>query len=341
MKPKLCWLLCGGTIFMTPNQDEMLESHAADLTAEKLRRYFPGLDNTVDLTEDDVIKVKKTVDKDSSNLTPKDWAKIASETAAALNRGYDGVLITHGTDSMHYTSAALSFMLKGLDRTVALTGAQRPAGTVDSDAPRNVLDAARMAADGEVGVYIAFGGCFIRGVRARKVDTEKDAAFEEFNGHDGFKPPKKDKPYRKVECDSAMDFKVGYIKAYPGLNPEILDWYIDQSYRGIVIEGLGAGHVNSQDKACSFLPALRRAKEADIPVFMCTQCSSGAVKLVYDVGLKLAQAGVVGLGDMLGEVAVVKLMHAAAHYRTAGEIVDAMKNNMAGEIGVKQTAVSF
>ncbi len=309
---------------------------------EDLLSSFNELDELVDIDIEDIVSLGSVSMKDSSNIDPTDWEIIAREVVNALNREYDGVLITHGTDSMHYTSAALSFMLKGCTKTVALTGSQIAVGREGSDAPKNVYDAAKVAAYGNFGICIVFGSKIIKGTRARKTSASDTDAFDSFCSpllgstkeiHIS-DPQNKRKMCNQIKLDAKIESKVGYIKIFPGMKPEILDWYIDRGYKGIIIEGLGAGHANTITNGLSFLPGVQRATESGIPVFMCTQCNRGAVDLRYEVGEKLREAGVVGLGDMLSEVAIVKLMYVTGHYVDPEKIRSAMLENMAGEITI-------
>jgi glutamyl-tRNA(Gln) amidotransferase subunit D len=325
---------------MKTNSTGQLSYADEEIDKDDLLARFKELHSLVDINSDDIVNLGSVSRKDSSNIDPSDWEKIAKEAADSLNRGYDGVLITHGTDSMHYTSAALSFMLKGFTKTIALTGSQIAVDEENSDAPKNIYDAANAAAYGRFGVCIVFASKIIRGTRARKTSSKAIDAFDSFCApllgsiNDIPTQHQQEKLQEKIEIDAKMQKKVGYIKVFPGINPDILDWYIDCDYKGIIIEGLGAGHANTDTNGLSFVPGAKRAKEAGVPVFMCTQCNGGKVDLRYEVGAKLHDAGVVGLGDMLPEVAITKLMYVTGQYKDAEIIKTAMLQNMAGEINL-------
>ncbi|MCL2477600.1 asparaginase [Candidatus Bathycorpusculum sp.] len=341
MKPKIRWILCGGTIFMQKSSTGKLTYLNNDgLEKEKILKRFENLQEFVDITADDIVNLGTISKKDSSNLDPNDWKTIATEVADSLNK-YDGVLITHGTDTMQYTSAALSFMIRNPRKTIAITGSQIDANNTKTDADKNLYDAARVAAYGDFGVCIVFSSKIIKGTRAKKTSATEIDAFESFCSpllgktesiqieHNVVR-----NEYREVIADTKLDTRVGHIKVFPGMNPEILECYVNKGYRGIILEGFGSGHVNVVDQKYSWLNNVVKAEKAGIPVFICTQCNRGAVDLRYEVGEKLSLAGAVGLGDMLPEVAVIKLMHVLGHYKDPVEIKKAMIENFAGEINL-------
>lgn len=277
-------------------------------------------------------------DKDSSDVVPNDWREIAKATVEPLKK-YDGVVITHGTDTMHYTSAALSFMLKNLCKPVVLTGSQIPSGEPNSDAFRNLYDACKVAGYSNVqDVCIVFNSKIIKGNRARKLRTKEADAFESINYpllgtlDDSSKFTRR--PYakesNKIQADTKLNERVGYIRAFPGMDPEIIDWFVKEKYKGIVIEGFGSGHANTKENSC--VSSIGNATKKGVPVFLCTQCTYGKVELKYDVGRKLKEAGAVGLGDILPEVAVVKLMYVTGHYTDPETVRKKMTQNIAGEM---------
>jgi L-asparaginase type I len=342
MKPKICWILCGGTIFMKPSASGQFSYlNGGELEKEKLLNRFERLQEFVDIGIDDIKNLGAISEIDSSNIVPSNWVTIAKEAAAALN-SYDGVLITHGTDTMHYTSAALSFMIKNSSKTIAITGSQIAASEPNTDADKNLYDAVKVAASSNYGVCIVFASKIIRGTRAKKTSSVEFDAFESFCspllGKTGeiqvqMKSCGNMIPRKRITSDSKLDTRVGHIKVFPGINPRIIKWYVEKEYKGIVIEGFGSGHANVDSEQYSFLPYIKDAKKNGVPVFICTQCNRGTVDLrLYDVGKKLKEAGAVGLGDMLPEVAVIKLMHVLAHHKNLNDIEDAMVKNLAAEI---------
>jgi len=302
-------------------------------TETELRDYLPELFEIAD------VSVRTLFLKDSSDMTPDDWKRIATETAETI-RKYDGVVITHGTDTMGYTAAALSFMLKDLGKPVVLTGAQIPISEKNSDGIQNLLDSIYTAIHGDFrDVVVVFNSKIYKGTRVKKVRIwEKDAFISPnfpvigtVRAKEGIvlnvKLPKRDE--KKITwADTKLERKIGYIKVFPGMDPSIIKWYIENEYKGIIIEGFGAGHVNTN----SFLPYIKKAIDEDIPVFMTSQCIYGEVKFKYEVGRKLEEIGVVSLRDMLPETAVVKLMYVAAHESDPEKIKKLMLTPIAGEI---------
>lgn len=140
-------------------------------------------------------------------------------------------------------------------------------------------------------------------------------------------------PIREVWADTRLDTKVALVEVFPGMSSEIIDFYVERRYRGIVIEGFGAGHVNvSKEKEYSILESIKNAVQNGVLCFMCSQCLEGFTELKYDVGRELAKVSVVNLGDMLSEVALVKLMYVAGHTQDTWKIKKLMQRNIAGEI---------
>ncbi len=284
----------------------------------------------------------------SEDMKPGMWARIVKETARKIESGYDGVVIAHGTDTMGYTAAALSFAFhRGLPAPVVLTGAQRSSDRPSSDAAFNltasVLVASRapfaevvVVMHGETGDTYALAH---RGVRVRKMHTSRRDAFQSINALPLAKVyPQEgrieviDHSYRKrggpLEVDNGFDEKVALIKHFPGSIREVIDMLVDRGFHGIVIEGTGFGHI-----ASDAIPAVRRAVEEGIPVVIASQTLFGRVNLnVYSNGRKLLEAGAIPVEDMIGEVAYVKLSWVLARTRDLEEAARIMTTNLAGEI---------
>lgn len=286
----------------------------------------------------------------SENLTPKHWERIASETAKAIESGYDGVIIAHGTDTMGYTAAALSFVFhRGLPVPVVLVGAQRSSDRPSSDSAFNltaaVLTAARapfaevvVVMHGETGDTYALAH---RGTRVRKMHSSRRDAFQSINALPLAKiwPDKGsieiiDPRYRRrgetyLMVENGFDDRVALIKHYPGMDGELIHMLIDKGYHGIVVEGTGFGHVSD-----GAIEAIKRATEEGIPVVIATQTVFGRVNLnVYSQGRKMLAAGAIPVDDMLAETAYVKLSWVLARTRDLGEVRRLMLTPLAWEIG--------
>ena len=276
----------------------------------------------------------------SEDISPAHWKTMAEEAAKALNSGSSGVIIAHGTDTMGYTAAALSFALRNLSGPVVLVGSQRSSDRPSSDAAMNLLSAAKVATSdlGEVAVVMHAGTaddyCYVhRGTRVRKMHTTRRDAFRSMNSD----PIGKATPdsvelrnYRKKSEGDTMVFpnfedKVALVFTYPGLSPEMLETILDMS-KGAVIAGTGLGHTKRE-----LIAPIERAVKDGKPVVMTSQCLFGTVNMnVYSTGRELIKAGVIDGGDMLPETAYAKLSWALANIEP-GNIGAFMKDNIAGE----------
>jgi len=280
----------------------------------------------------------------SENLKPENWQHLAREAAKELSSGVGGVIIPHGTDTLHFTSAALSFMLRDLTGPVVVVGAQRSSDRPSSDAALNLLSAARVSIAnlGEV-VAVMHGetsdsfGQIHRGTKVRKMHSSRRDAFRSLNasplgrvhpdGHVELSDRALPRARGPTRVDESLDTKVALIAFYPGQRPEELEAIL-HGLHGIVIAGTGLGHV-----AHDLIPILHRATRDGIAVVMATQTLQGRVNLrVYDTGRDLLKAGVIEAQDMTPETAYVKLMWVLGHTREHAEVERAIATNVAGEI---------
>lgn len=306
-------------------------------TTSELTNAIPELSKVAN------IKTKLLFNILSENMTPNYWKDIAKAVAEELNSGARGVVVAHGTDTLGYTSAALSFMLKNIEKPVVLVGSQRSSDRPSSDASLNLVSAVKVATSdlGEV-VALMHGSssddyCTIhRGTKVRKLHSSRRDAFKSVNA----KPIGRvqdviifDEDYRKrgkgkVEVNDKLDENVALVKIYPGIKSEVLDYYVDNC-NGIVLEGTGLGHVPE-----SLLQSIEKANEKKVPIVMTTQTLYGRVDMkVYSTGRELLSRGVISGEDMLPETAYVKLMHVLGGTRDMEEIKEKMQTNIAGEIG--------
>jgi glutamyl-tRNA(Gln) amidotransferase subunit D len=313
--------------------------HAA-FTAEELAKAVPEIFEIANITPKLLMNIM------SEDMKPEYWKKIAREVASALNSGEDGVVIAHGTDTLAYTSAALSFLLRDLTKPVILVGSQRSSDRPSSDSAMNLICATRMATADFGEVAIVMHGetsdtyCLAhRGTKARKMHTSRRDAFRSINDvpiariWPGGKIEFLRKDYRKrsdgeVWVDGKMEERVGLLKVVPGMSAELIDFFVDKGYKGIVIEGTGLGHTPND-----VIPAIERATEEGVAVCMTSQCLYGRVNLnVYSTGRRLLKAGVIPCEDMLPETAYVKLMWVLGHTDDLEEVRRMMLTNYAGEI---------
>ncbi|MGC8675986.1 MAG: Glu-tRNA(Gln) amidotransferase subunit GatD [Candidatus Micrarchaeia archaeon] len=288
----------------------------------------------------------------SEDMTYLDWQTIAKEVAKAFENGARGVVITHGTDTMHYSSAALSFMLQNLPGPVVLTGAQRSGDRGSSDAFMNLVCASAVAARSdiaEVSVCMHASSSddycnVIRGTKARKMHTSRRDAFRPINSKpiarvsqsldieylsDYAKPNGE-----KLRLATGYEPKVALVKFYPNSDPEILDYYVSKGYKGIIIEGTGLGHVAVAPKSSAYewLSHVKNAVDSGAIVGVTSQCLYGRVhSSVYRNLRLLANSGAVHCEDMLPETALVKLGFLLGNYKKE-DARQLLNKNMVGEI---------
>ncbi len=322
-------LTTGGTIASGTGPQGL----APTLSGADLLARVPEIARLCRATVRDVLRL------DSSNMQPEDWSELAETTCGALAHA-DGVVVTHGTDTLANTAAMLTFMLQGLDRPVILTGSQYPIDAPGSDGPRNLEDAFLAALADCPGVHVVFGGSILRGVRTVKMRTRSRNAFESVNA-----PPVGsvadgrvilDGPCRvygdgRLACDTRIDPRVFLLKMVPGLEPESLDLLVGSGIQGLVIESFGAGGLPNLRR--SFVPKIEQLLSVGIPVVVVTQCRyEGSDLSVYEVGRRIAEAGAIPGHDMTTEAAVAKLMWVLGHTRNLEEVRRLMLANLCGEI---------
>jgi glutamyl-tRNA(Gln) amidotransferase subunit D len=335
-KPTICILATGGTI--ASRVDYLTGGVHSAFTAEELVSAVPELEEIAN------IRVKQAFNKFSENIAPSDWLKIAQETYNELKKGADGIVITHGTDTMHYTSAALSFMLK-TPVPVVITGAQRSSDRGSSDAAMNLIDASVAASQGDFGeVCIVMHAessdtkTYIHpGTKARKMHTSRRDAFKTVNGEpigtiENRKityTPRKNKPRGgDYSLDAKLEEKVFLLKCHPGLEPGIIDSLVDMGYKGILLEGTGLGHTSD-----SLFDSIKKAADRGVALAMASQTLYGRVDMnVYSTGRRLLDIGVIPCEDMSAETAYVKLMWVLGHTKDPEKVKKMMQENYAGEI---------
>ncbi|NPA62389.1 MAG: Glu-tRNA(Gln) amidotransferase subunit GatD [Methanococci archaeon] len=308
-------------------------------TADDLIRAVPEL---LDIAN---IKGRAIMNILSENMKPEYWKKIAEEIKKEIEEGADGVVIAHGTDTMGYTASALSFMVKA-DVPIILVGAQRSSDRPSSDAALNLISAVLAAREPIKGVYVVMHGesgdtfCYLhKGVKVRKCHSSRRDAFKSINDIPVAKidPFTKEVIYlqeveksdnsRNVEINTNLEEKVALIKIYPGMDGEIIKYYVDNGYKGIVLEGTGLGHAPEY-----IFEDIKYAIDKGVVVVMTTQTINGRVNMnVYSNGRELQKLGVIGCEDMLPEVALVKLMYLLGNYDVE-EVKKLINENLVGEI---------
>jgi len=285
----------------------------------------------------------------SENIEVSHWQALAEIIAKELNNGAAGVVIPHGTDTLGYTAAALSFLLKNLSGPVVLVGAQRSSDRPSSDAAQNLIAAATVAATADIGeVVVVMHGeisdtfsTIHRGTKVRKFHTSRRDAFQTVNDLPLGKVENGvitlDAPYRKkttgpVATDTNMEEDVAILYFYPGMKPKDIP-----EKKGIVLAGTGLGHVSTK-----LLPRITTLIKNGSVIIMTAQCLFGRVNMrVYSVGRDLIKAGVLSAEDMLPETAYVKLMWVLARSKNKQDIEQLMMTNIAGEIAERTKSNAF
>jgi glutamyl-tRNA(Gln) amidotransferase subunit D len=300
----------------------------------------------------------------SENLEPHHWTQIANKIAEKVTSGgYRGIVVSHGTDTMHYTAAALSFALHNLPIPVVLVGSQRSSDRPSSDGALNLIGATIFAIKSPyAGVFVAMHGstsddfisCHL-GTRVRKNHTSRRDAFESIdrlpiatvnnaemeiesqfinmdipNRLNNYDSGTTKRLENNFEVKSKFDPRVILIKYYPGLDPNLIGYAVKTGCRAIVLEGTGLGHVGRK-----FFPEVAKAIKSGVLIFMTSQCIWGRTNMkVYDTGRDLIELGVLPLEDMTSETAVVKAMWAIANSHDNVEAAKVMEKNIANEISL-------
>ncbi|MBI4181343.1 MAG: asparaginase [Candidatus Aenigmarchaeota archaeon] len=303
---------------------------------------LPGLDELA------VIRPHQLMNKDSSDMTPEDWVRIAVQAYKELQLA-DAVVITHGTDTMAYTSSMLSFMLRNLDKPVILTGSQRPWAEPRSDAKTNLLDAVRVAvqaADHRLrGVYIVFHGKIIKGCRVKKskyLEHSELDAFDTINypliglvkdTHLAVNPLLAMSPQAEggePALDTRIDKRILMLTLTPGFDPTLLDSLRDR-YQAIIIQAYGLGNMPITGKA-AMVPHMKAWLDEGKIVAVTSQACYETDLNQYETGRRFLELGIIPTLDMTQEAAYTKMMWALGQANERGQVHDLMWTNMAGEI---------
>ena len=317
-------------------------------TADDLLRANP------ELLKQANFKVKALYNILSENMKPEYWVKAANSIFDDINNGVNGVVVAHGTDTMHYTAAALSFILK-TPVPIIITGAQRSSDRPSTDAFLNLTNSVAAAKSDIAEVSVCMHSnlddenCYLhKGTKVRKMHTSRRDTFRSINAepiailNNGKVKKVLTTEYikrdsNKLEINDNLESKVVLIKSFPGIQSDIIDYHIDKGYKGIVIEGTGLGHTPDY-----MLDSIKRANEEEIAIVMTSQCIYGKVNMnVYSTGRKLINANVISGEDMTPETAYVKLCWALGQSEKLNDVHKIIKTNIAGELSEKSSIKHF
>lgn len=307
-KKKVCLIATGGTIASVETPEGMKPL----LDGKELLAKVPELESL------GVIDIVELMQLDSTNIQPKDWIQMAHAIEERY-ADYDGFIITHGTDTMAHSAAALYYMLENLQKPVIFTGSQLSLVEEGSDAPVNLLLAMYGAVSSVPGVYLAFHNKLMQGNAAKKLCTENFDGFYSINVPDvAVLEDGKIKwnissdfiePEKELKINTAIDTHVAVFEVFPGFNTDIIRMAVDSGCKGIVLKGYGAGNVPSEESGNSFLPAIDYAVEKGVKVVLTTQCIYDGTDLErYEVGASALRHGVISGGDLTVEAILAKLM---------------------------------
>jgi len=302
------------------------------------------------------LETEKLYGEFSENLGPVHWKGIAEAIGKEIGKGVQGVVIGHGTDIMHHTAAALSFMVQDSPVPIVIVGSQRSSDRPSSDAALNLIHSVKTAAESDIAevMICMFGptsdlyGLLHRGTRVRKMHSSYRSTFRTIGdipiarvSRETIIPIREDYKKRRddknVIINPVFEEKVTIVYYYPNMQPDIIDSLVDNGYKGIVIAGTGLGHVNKP-----MYPALKRARDAGVAVYMTVQTLWGYVQMyVYETGREMMGLGVIPAANMLPEVAYVKLGWALGQTDDLEKVKAIMLTPIAGEITEREPSNGY
>ena len=334
--PKVLLLSTGGTIASTV--DYRTGAVTPALTASDLNDVVPEIAKIAN------VDAQVLFSEYSENLQPEHWIETAKKLNEIADSDYKGIVIAHGTDTMHYSSAFLSFALSGFPIPIVLVGSQRSSDRPSSDAAVNLLAAIRFAVNVDTnGVFIVMHhndtddaiACHY-GTRVRKNHTSKRSAFETIGDNPAFvinedkimkNTGKEFFTAEQYEPKLQIDTKVALVKYHPGYDPKQIDALIESDYKAIIFEGTGLGHIGN-----TMYDAVKKANEKGLFLGMTSQCIDGRTRMtVYESGRDLMELGITPLEDIIPEVALVKAMWALGNSESVEDMKKLMLQNTASE----------
>ena len=334
--PKILLLSTGGTI--ASKVDYRTGAVTPALTAADLNDAVP------EIAEIANIDAEVLFSEYSENLQPEHWVETAKKIQSIVDLDYKGVIVAHGTDTMHYSSAFLSFALSGLKIPVVFVGSQRSSDRPSSDAASNLIAATRFIVQTDVnGIYVVMHhnesdetiSCHL-GTRVRKNHASKRSAFETIGSDPAFLildkkiiKNSRDKFFENQSFNPrlAIDTQVALVKYHPGYEPKQIEALIDLGFKAIIFEGTGLGHVGK-----TMYDVIKKANAKGLFLGMTSQCIDGRVRMtVYESGRDLLELGITPLENMIPEVALVKTMWALGNSEDKDGLKKLLLENIASE----------
>ncbi|MBS1984010.1 MAG: asparaginase [Bdellovibrionales bacterium] len=328
-RKKILILHTGGTLGMTlagtPDDEESF--------TRALKQYAPRIFETAD------VKLEILLNKDSSNICPRDWVLLSQSIHKRMN-DWDGFVVTHGTDTLAFTASVLSFILAHAPKPIILTGSQRPLADPNSDAPRNIINAVEMAACGRTQeVCIFFDSVLLRGNRAKKVSIPSFGAFDSPNHpplarigmKTEFLAPGAPVPAGRYTFDPRLETNVLSFPLFPGINTEFFFPLIDRGLKGLVLQAFGPGDIPLEETSVVHL--IRSLTERGVPTVICSQAVFGAVDIsLYETGRAARDAGAISAGDMTWETCMTKMMALLGRGHSLRTFSTEFQKNLVGEL---------
>lgn len=308
----------GGTIASTPSNNGLIPK----ISGKDIISLMPELKNICTIDTLELLNI------DSSNISIKHYI-LMLDTLEKNYDNYDGFVITHGTDTMAYSSSMLACAIDNLSKPVVFTGSQLPLKAKATDAYRNLYDAFLAASDNAYGVFLAFNGYIHYGDSVKKVYSENFTGFLSINNKTAGKSDNNkiiwNKLYKnhniKPVFNKNISEQVFVLKMIPSLKPDIIDVLINMGYKGIIIEGYGAGGVPTADCENNFIPALKKTIENNVAVVCATQCLYDGVHLdKYPMGIMAEKYGAISSKNMTLEKTLAKLMLGIGNNMTMEEL---------------------
>lgn len=347
-KPNVTLLGTGGTI----------ASRLDYRTGAVIPAFSPGelYGSVPELADYCNLDTKKLYGVFSENMGPEQWIGLAKAIGEEIRNGVKGIVVGHGTDTLHHTAAVLSFMVQNPPVPIIMVGSQRSSDRPSSDAALNLMHAVKAAAESDIAevMICMFGptsdsyGLLHRGTRVRKMHSSYRSTFRTIGDipiamidRKNITPLRDDYKHRRYDRDATIiptfDDRVAIVYYYPNMKPDIIDSLVDNGYKGIVIAGTGLGHMNKP-----LYPALKRANEKGVAVFMTVQTLWGYVQMyVYETGREMLQLGIVPLDNMLPEVAYMKLGWALGQTEDLDEVRKIMTTPVNGEITPREPSNGY